>query len=292
MNQNILPNSLFNVGSWVLLAVAMVALTGVTIEVFKRHFADPQVQQFNFGSRKQSGGNERVSLAGIANLHIFGTVPIKKPDAKPKVVEAPKTKLNLSLTGVITSPDPKKSRAMIEVQRGQTSVVLVGNEIGNTGANLDAVYSDHILIQHRGALEKLAIERDLLKLNDLAATNAQTITALNINVAEFEALAEVNPDDLDISKLVPAPQVPQTQTNEQQSGDQRTVDPDEAAAQQEQAELEEEERNLIEEAELLRQQQNQAEQETLQQQQQIQQLQPESGNAGESQAGTGGLKQI
>ena len=292
MNQNILPNSVFTAGSWGLLAVAMVALAGVTIEVFKRHIADPPVQQFNFGSPKQTGGDERVSLAGIVNAHIFGTVPVKKVDAKPKVVEAPVTKLNLSLTGVITAPDPQKSRAMIEVQRGQTSVVLVGSEIGNTGARLDAVYSDHILIQHRGALEKLAIQRDLLKLDDISATNAQTISALNINVAEFEALAEVNPEDLDISKLMPAPQVPLSPSDDAQDDMPQIENPDDAAAQREEAEREEEERRRIEQAEELRQQQMQTEQEALQQQQQIQHLQLDRGNSGALQQDAGGLKQI
>ena len=286
MNQNFLPNSVFTAGSWALLAVAMVALAGVGISVYQRHIADPPIQQFNFGSVKQQGKDERVSLAGIINAHIFGTVPVvQKPAARPKVVEAPKTKLNLSLTGVITSADPKQSRAMIEVQRGQTSVVLVGNEIGTTGAKLDAVFPDHILIQHRGVLEKLVIERDSLKLDDLKATNAQTISALNINVAEFEALAEVNPEDLDISKLIPVNQAPPAQVE----------DPDEAAAQQEETERLEEERERIEQAERLRQQQQQqqTQQDAPDQQQQIQQLQPDTGGAaGNSQQLPEGLKQI
>jgi hypothetical protein len=277
MNQNILPNSVFTAGSWALLAAAMVALAAVGIEVFQRHIADPPVQQFNFGSLKRQDADERVSLAGIINAHIFGTVPVVTQPSKPKVVEAPKTKLNLSLTGVITSPDPNQGRAMIEIQRGQTSVVLVGNEIGNTGAKLDAVFADHILIQHRGALEKLVIERDSLKLDDLTATNAQTISALNINVAEFEALAEVDPEDLDISKLIPANPAPPTEAD----------DPDEAAEQEEEAERLEEERKRIEQAERLRQQQQmQAEQDALEQQQQIQQLQPDPGGAAE------GLRQL
>lgn len=285
MNQNLVPNSVFAAGSWAVLGMAMVALAAVGIEVFQRHIADPPVQQFNFGSLKRQDADERVSLAGIINAHIFGTVPVVKKPTKQKVVEAPKTKLNLSLTGVITSPDPNQSRAMIEVQRGQTSVVLVGNEIGSTGAKLDAVFADHILIQHRGALEKLVIERDSLKLDDLTATNAQTISALNINVAEFEALAEVDPEDLDISKLMPANPAPTAQAE----------DPDEAAAQQEEAELLEEEQKRIEQAERLRQQQQemQSEQEALDQQQQIQQLQPDSGGAaGDSQQLPEGLKQI
>ncbi|MGI9316630.1 MAG: type II secretion system protein N [bacterium] len=278
MNQKILPNSVFAAGSWGLLAVAMVSLAGVSVEVYQRHLADPPVQQFNFGAAKQQGKDELVNLAGIINAHIFGTVPvIKKPADKPKVVEAPKTKLNLSLTGVITAPDPNKSRAMIEVQRGQTSVVLVGNQIGNTGAKLDAVFSDHILIEHRGALEKLVIERDFLKLDDLSATNAQTISALNINVAEFEALAEVNPEDLDISKLMPVAQPTQPKVEP----DQQIEDPDEAAAQQEKAEELEEEKKRIEQAEKLRQQQMEAEQQTQgQQQQQLQQLQSDPSNSG------------
>jgi len=271
MNQNIIPNSVFSAGSWVLLFVAMMSLAAVGYEVYHRHIADQASQQFNFGSAQQQKKDSRVVLMAVINAHIFGTVPVAtKPDAKPKVVEAPKTKLNLSLTGVITDSDPKRSRAMIEVQRGQTSVVLVGHEIGNTGATLDAVFPDHILIKHRGALEKLVIERDSLNLADLTATNAQTISALNINVAEFEALATVNPEDLDISKLLPPNPPPDPPANSPE-------DPDEAAQQKQMAEETEEQRQRLERAEELRQQQEKQamEQQEMeqQQQQQIQQLQ-------------------
>lgn len=284
MYQNLIPNSVFTAGSWALLLAAMMSLAGVGFEVYQRHIADRPSQQFNFGSSRRQADDTRVALTGIINAHIFGTVPVvKKVDAKPKVVEAPKTKLNLSLTGVITDSDPKRSRAMIEVQRGQTSVVLVGQEIGNTGAKLDAVHPDHILIQHRGALEKLVIERDSLNLNDISATNAQTISALNINVAEFEALATVDPAELDISKLLPANPPADSQAD-------AADDPDEAEQQQQMEEqAQQESQRLEQEAELRQQQEKQVleqqQQDQLQQQQQQQQIQ-------QLQQEQGGLKQI
>ncbi len=237
MNRGLLSPGVFSTLSWLLLLGAMVVLAGVGYDVYKRHIAPREPQHFHFGSVQQSAEAGRVELTEIIDAHIFGVVPVAKKKIKvlkPEVVEAPETRLNLTLTGVITASNPLHRRAMIEVKRGQTSVVQVGAEIGKTGATLNAVFADYILIEHRGKLEKLVLERSLLKLSDRAAQNKQTISALNINIAEFEALAEVDPSDLDISRLLPPnseqqpPQPENSAGQDQQNIQQPNIDSEEA----------------------------------------------------------------
>lgn len=310
MNRHLLSNSAFSAASWLLLfgATAAIAMTG--FEIYNSHLRSAAGQQFNFGSAPTAARGGNVGLASTINSHLFGTVPVKvKPKVeKPKVVEAPETRLNLSLTGVVTAPDPKNSHAMIEIERGQTSVVRVGAEIGKTGAQLNAVFADHILIDHRGEIEKLAINRESLDLTNVSANNAQTISALNFNVAEFEALAAVDPRDIDISSLLPAPQPVQEQAPQEQTaggdpveGDQGSavtgVDSETMQQQNDEALLAADRQKQIEDEQ--RQQEEEIRQQQLQQQQlQQQQLQQQQPNQVDSQGRPirknvpGGLKQI
>ena len=297
------PENLFVPVSWLILLGSAGALSWSGYEIYNRHLKTPAPQEFNFGSMQKAAASERVGLDPVIQAHIFGVVPPKPaPEAeKPKIVEAPKTKLNLLLTGVITSPEPQGGVAMIEIQRGQTSVVRVGANIGKTGAKLIAVHSDHILIERQGKLEKLPIERDTLDLVALASSNEQTISSLNINVAEFEALAAVDPSETDISRLLPQRQQPQAPTgddlgdanseNAGLAGDGNALDPDKLQEDQEKQREDQE----IRQQDLLERQQREMER--------MQQLRQQQNNAsapqGEDSAGRkvrqqvpGGLKQI
>ncbi len=249
MNRDFPSVAMFSALSWVLLLAAMAALAAVGYDVYKRHIGPRDGQHFHFGSIEKSTQAGRVELTEIIKSHIFGIVPVVKQKVveQPKIVEAPETKLNLSLTGVITASNPNHRRAMVEIQRGQTTLVLVGTEIGETGAILHDVFPDHILIEHRGKLEKLLIERAELKFSNQVEKNAQTVSALNINLEEFEALAEVNPSDIDISKLLPVNDqqldgVPQEDIEQ----DQEQLEEEEAALQQ----LEQEEAMIQQQIEL------------------------------------------
>jgi type II secretion system protein C len=295
------PERLFAPASWLILLVSVGALALSGYEVIRRHLIPASTQEFNFGSLVEVASNERVGLDPIIQAHIFGVVP-PKPKAvedKPKIVEAPKTKLNLVLTGVITSPEPDGGIAMIEIQRGQTSVVRVGAKIGKTGAKLNAVYSDHILIERQGKLEKLPIERDTLDLVALASSNDQTISALNINVAEFEALATVDPSETDITRLLPQPQEPQIADDATDGVDATAVragDPaeaDERLQDQQQMEIQIEELRRQQEAEMERQQREMEKMQELQLQgKAARQLRQDAAGSKVRQELSGGLKPI
>lgn len=205
--------------------MAMMALVVVAREVYMRHLIPQSVQRFSFSVEESAVARENANLAKVTRQHIFGVVPPvkKKVVEKPKVVEAPKTRLKLNLTGIIAGRTAEENRAMVEIKRGNTSVVKVGEEIGKTKAKLLAVHSDHILIEHRGKTEKLELVRPELSLTDLRLQSDQTISALNINVAEFEALAKVDPSDLDIEKLLPKPAPEPVQQDSQLSEGENTA---------------------------------------------------------------------
>jgi type II secretory pathway component PulC len=156
-----------------------------------------QDQQFNFGSSSISGSvTSEDSLEGVIRQHLFGVIPVpvkaeKKVVEPPKVVNAPKTKLNLILTGIISSSGSGPSFVMIEISRGETGLVALGNNIGKTGATLHAIESDHILINRGGVIEKLSLERNQLGLDSVSSVESMTVKEVALSAAELSVLSEV-----------------------------------------------------------------------------------------------------
>jgi type II secretory pathway component PulC len=155
-------------------------------------------QVFNFGDGSlQISDQQAVTLDRVINVHLFGVVPVKveKQVEEPKVqiVDAPKTRLNLTLTGIVSGHSPELGFAMIEVSRGETSVVTVGNEIGKTGVTLHAIEADHVLINHQGKIEKLPLEREALGLGGTPDSEPAPVTVkeLALSAAELAALTQV-----------------------------------------------------------------------------------------------------
>ena len=176
-----------------LAALTLAAWAGHDIyQRINHHKSDQQVFTFSNEIGSSLGGPQ--FLTKVIESHLFGVVPkkIEKPVEKPKpvVVEAPKTRLNLVLTGIVSAIPREDGLAMIEVKRGETSVVRVGQEIGKSGATLHEIWDDHVLIDRQGSIEKLQIERLTLELTSLSETNQNTISALNISESELVALTK------------------------------------------------------------------------------------------------------
>lgn len=100
----------------------------------------------------------RLDIAPLTNLNLFGN-----PEAKPAVVvtnevtDAPETKLNLTLTGVVSSNDPKVGAAIVE-NNGKQNTYGVGDKIDGTNATLDELYVDRVIIKNRLTRETLMLD--------------------------------------------------------------------------------------------------------------------------------------
>lgn len=89
----------------------------------------------------------------LAGYHLFGQF---QPNAsKPATTNIQPTQLALKLQGVY-APAGNKGYAVIE-ENGQQKAYGAGDPIGNSGAVLDQVASDHVLLRRNGLLEKLAL---------------------------------------------------------------------------------------------------------------------------------------
>jgi type II secretion system protein C len=180
--------------AWAALGASLFAAAWVAYDIYSRYralTAEDQVIHFN-DSAIASTGNANATLDETIKAHIFGVEPVKSEKAEvPEVVNAPETKLNLKLTGLFAGTDPTNGYAMVEVSRGETSIVVVGNAIGKTGARLHTVESDHILIQHKGRIEKLKLEREDFGLKNLETTPQATVRQYNLSQSELATLTEI-----------------------------------------------------------------------------------------------------
>lgn len=117
---------------------------------------------------KQSGG---VNLAALTGFSLFGkasAVPVQQ--AVPVVTEAPKTQLNVKLTGLVAvGASPNQGSAIIE-SRGSEATYAIDDTIEGTSAVLKQVLADRVLLQQAGRYETLML--DGFEYTKIAQANA------------------------------------------------------------------------------------------------------------------------
>ncbi len=93
----------------------------------------------------------------LASYNLFGQYNAAPTAAPIPTAPIQNTQLALKLQGLYALPG-NKGFAVIE-ENGQQKAYRVGKTIGNSGAVLEKVMRDHVLIRRNGALEKLALPK-------------------------------------------------------------------------------------------------------------------------------------
>lgn len=132
----------------------------------------------------------------VTNLQqgaIFGryTEQVTAP-VTPVKVDAPKTRLNLVLVGVVASSEPSQSLAVI-ANRGQQATYGLNEVIEGTRVKLKAVLPDRVIIDNSGRNETLMLEGlDYSKLSSAqSGAEARTNRAQADDNAQEEKLAAI-----------------------------------------------------------------------------------------------------
>ena len=114
-----------------------------------------------------------VDLAALLSFSLFGkadAVQIPKPEPVAVVTEAPKTQLNVKLTGLVAvSDEPNQGSAIIE-SKGAEATYAIDDKIDGTNAVLKQVLADRVLIQQAGRYETLML--DGIEYTKFAQANA------------------------------------------------------------------------------------------------------------------------
>lgn len=109
-------------------------------------------------------------LANLTRFPLFGKAEPVTSTAPVAVAEAPKTQLNVKLTGLVAVPArPEAGSAVIE-HRGAEATYAVGDQLEGTQAKLHQVLDDRVLLEQNGRFETLML--DGVEFTRIAQANA------------------------------------------------------------------------------------------------------------------------
>jgi general secretion pathway protein C len=104
-----------------------------------------------------SRGGKGPDIAALTRTPLFGREVEEAAPAPQRVVDAPKTTLNVKLHGIVYSENPRYARAIIEQPGSPRSHFKVGDELrGN--AKLHAIYVDRVILERAGRFETLELK--------------------------------------------------------------------------------------------------------------------------------------
>lgn len=105
------------------------------------------------GSRDQN-----INISSITALNLFGDAQAQVAvERQEEVSDVPETKLNLVLSGVVSSSDSNKGAAVIEYRNNQ-STYGIGDKIEGTNITVDEIYVDRVIIKNTQVRETLMLE--------------------------------------------------------------------------------------------------------------------------------------
>jgi len=127
------------------------------------------------------GATELASV--IASLHLFGDASqTPAPIVEQKREEPIKdTSLNLQLAGVFASNPAERAIAIISEGSGEQNAYGIGDKI-NSNTSLEEVHSGHVLLRHRGNLEKLSLPENV---QPIAIAPVQTAAVSNTQQSQI-----------------------------------------------------------------------------------------------------------
>ena len=168
-----------------LLAVSVLAvfLLSYAAELTWRLWPQPVASsRFESISSSQSvsleNSNSRLNLTDIKRLNLFGDFNAG-PIEQKEVTDAPVTRLNLTLTGVVASSVKDQGAAIIE-NRNQQQTYGIGEKIEGTSVSLKEVYADRVIIKNGSSNETLMLDgvdynKNTNQLSQLPLANLQPI---------------------------------------------------------------------------------------------------------------------
>ncbi len=101
----------------------------------------------------------QLTVAGLKSLNLFGRPGQPVKAAEPEPTNAPVTRLQVKLTGVVSSSTPDRGVAIIE-HRGAQGTYGVGEKIEGTQASVSEVYVDRVMLKNAGRTEVLMLDEN------------------------------------------------------------------------------------------------------------------------------------
>lgn len=125
-----------------------------------------------------------VNIGALKQRNLFGKAGVV-PRAAPKqeTEEAPDTRLNLTLAGVILSDDPNLSRALISGSNGKQKSYAIDDDIEGANASLYEVHVAHVILQRNGRYETLRLQKRKAGANTSSRSISRSRSGASTDVA-------------------------------------------------------------------------------------------------------------
>ena len=154
---------LVNTGLVIVLALALAALSLKFLPQGNANAALSEPMSAASANTVNSSAPGPAALARvISSIHLFGDAA-----KKPIVAKAPErkepirdTSLNLQLAGVFASDPAESAIAIISAGSAEQAAYGIGDKISGE-TSLEAVYTDHVILNNRGKLEKLSLPENV-----------------------------------------------------------------------------------------------------------------------------------
>ncbi len=119
-------------------------------------------------------GTAQLDLSGVRALNLFGKPQVEQTIApQVQTIDAPKTRLRLTLTGVVASSDPERALAIIE-SGGSQETYSIGDTIARTKAELEQVLPDRVLLKYQGNTETLMLDGETFSKTGTPISSGRT----------------------------------------------------------------------------------------------------------------------
>lgn len=113
----------------------------------------PQSQHIGAATAQQ----QRTDYSHISQAHLFGIY--QQSAATPQTQDAPDTRLNLVLKGVLSAEPMSKASVIISLgKNGKEDMYSIGDQVAS--ATLKEIYADRVILQRSGQLETLRMPEE------------------------------------------------------------------------------------------------------------------------------------
>jgi len=124
---------------------------------------------------KNQGNPAQVNTERLQQQHLFGEKrAVAKPVAERVVVAsvttAPKTRLKLTLVGIVAASDPQYSSVIID-RKGTQNSYFIDSKIDGTSAVITHIYQDRIILDVKGSMQALML--DGVEMSSKQLSNAE-----------------------------------------------------------------------------------------------------------------------
>ena len=139
--------------------IAMVTVTAWQGVRFWQNDTDTTSSAVSAAGPDVTAQSQRAPDIRLATLELFGKPGAAATETEPDTENLPETNLQLFLRGVLSASGEFPGSALIEDNKSQTEVYLVGDELPGD-ARLRKVHANRVIIEREGKLENLYFPED------------------------------------------------------------------------------------------------------------------------------------